>query len=159
VWPSRPGERQLHIEVRHLQDWRAPELIADAAIPESLDDGAPTDLSGLSCRWDELRSRRGKMVTLIVNGAPDPGEIYSTIMRLAGQEGNPRPVRLDTLSTRWPPKGFVLEARARRRGGSTSTANSLHVHFVDGGGGGYTNAAKNLKAAVAGDTHERAPIS
>jgi Protein of unknown function (DUF3095) len=32
----------------------------------------------------------------------------------------------------------------------TSTTNSLHVHFVDGGGGGYTNAAKRLKAGVAG---------
>jgi hypothetical protein len=29
----------------------------------------------------------------------------------------------------------------------TSTADSLHVHFVDGGGGGYTNAAKKLKAS------------
>jgi len=28
----------------------------------------------------------------------------------------------------------------------TSTADSLHVHFVDGGGGGYTNAAKKLKS-------------
>jgi len=162
------------------------------------------------------------------------------VMRLAEQDGDPRPVRLDTLRTRWPPKGFMLEARARRRGGSlwrsalivlrdtllgwlvfvtgrrvrsidpalyrlevttntdfckhdetlcfvidcalgridaieqylreraadgafrygidiadtalmtclvTSTADSLHVHFVDGGGGGYTNAAKKLKAS------------
>jgi hypothetical protein len=216
-----------------------PELSAEAAIPESLDDGAPTDLSGLSCRWDELRSKRGKMVTLIVQGAPDPGVIYSTIMRLAGHEGDPRPVRVDTLRTRWPPKGLMLEVRARRRDGSlivsvlqvlaetllawvvmargrpirtfdperyrrevaantdfckhdetlclvidcpleaidsikeyihgcasgqvmrcgmdvsdtalmtclvTSSTDSLHVHFVDGGGGGYTNAARNLMA-------------
>ena len=233
------GVGQLETAARGRGD---PELIAAAAIPESLDDGAPTDLSGLSCRWDELLSRRGKMLTLIVQGAPDPGAIYTTVMRLAGEAGNPRPVRLDTLSTRWPPKGFMLEARARRRGGSlaasqlrvlwdtflawvvfargrpirgfdpqryrrevvantdfckydetlcfvidcpleaiepiqayvsqcaseqmirygmdvsdtalmtclvTSTANSLHVHFIDGGGGGYTNAAKALKAAAA----------
>ena len=217
-----------------------PELIVRAAIPESFDDGAPVDLSGLSCRWNALRSKRGKMVTVIIHGAADPGEIYATVMRLAGQDGDPQPVRLDTLSTSWPPKGFMLEARARRRGGSlavavlrvlgetllarlifargrpigafdpdryrrematntdfckhdetlcfvidcaldcidpikeyvdrctfgqtlrygmdvsdtammtclvTSAADSLHVHFVDGGGGGYTNAAKNLKAA------------
>ncbi|MEO7337273.1 MAG: DUF3095 family protein, partial [Caldimonas sp.] len=30
----------------------------------------------------------------------------------------------------------------------TSTSDSRHVHFVDGGGGGYTNAAKSLKAAA-----------
>ena len=217
-----------------------PELMAIAAIAESLDDAAPVDLSGLSCRWEALRSQRGKMVTLIIHGAADPGEIYATVMRLAGQDGDPQPVRLDTLITRWPPKGFMLEARASRRGGSlavsvlrvlgrtllawfifargrpmggfdperyrrevvtntdfckhdetlcfvidcaldcidpikayvdqcasahtfrygmdvsdtalmtclvTSTADSLHVHFVDGGGGGYTNAARALKSA------------
>jgi Protein of unknown function (DUF3095) len=234
------GVGQLEAAIRGRGD---PALIGSAAIPESLDDREPTDLSGLSCRWDELRSRHGKMVTLIVHGAPDPMEIYATVMRLAGQAGDPRPVRADTLRTRWPPKGFLLEAHARRRGGSfiasaawvlcvtlvawllfargrplggfdpdryrreiatntdfckhdetlcfvidcpigaidpireyvercasgqqvrygmdvsdtalmtclvTSTTNSLHVHFVDGGGGGYTNAAKRLKAGVAG---------
>jgi len=216
------------------------ELIAIAAIADLLDDAAPVDLAGLSCRWDALRSKRGKMVTLIIHGAADPGEIYATVMRLAAQDGDPQPVRLDTLNTRWPPKGFMLEARACRRGGwlavsvlrvlgktllawfifargrptggfdpqryrrevvtntdfckhdeticfvidcaldrvdsirayvdqcasghtfrygmdvsdtalmtclVTSTADSLHVHFVDGGGGGYTNAARSLKAA------------
>jgi len=218
-----------------------PELIALAAIPEALDDAVPVDLSGLTCRWDALRSTRGKMVTLIIHGAVDPGDTYASVMRLAGQAGDPQPVRLDTLATRWPPKGFMLEARASRRGGSlavavlrvlgmtllawivlargrpiggfdpdryraevvtntdfckhdetlcfvidcpldgieairhyldqrtagqgfrygmdvsdtalmtclvTSTEDSLHVHFVDGGGGGYTNAAKKLKAAA-----------
>ncbi len=218
----------------------AADLIAAAAIPESLDDAVSPDLSGLSCRWEEIRSQRGKMLTLILNGAPDPREIYATVMQLAGQRGDPRPVRLDTLNTRWPPKGFMLEARARQSGGFllgsvfnvlfetfvawfvfacnrpisgfdpvryrseittntdfckhdetlcfvidcppeaidvirtyvercaatesfqfgmdvaetalmtclvTSSTNGLHVHFVDGGGGGYTNAAKRMKAA------------
>jgi hypothetical protein len=31
----------------------------------------------------------------------------------------------------------------------TSETEGLHVHFVDGGGGGYTSAAKQLKAARA----------
>jgi len=30
----------------------------------------------------------------------------------------------------------------------TSAANSLHVHFVDGGAGGYTSAASSLKNAA-----------
>ena len=181
----------------------------------------------------------------------DPGGIYAAVMRLASQEGNPQPVRLDTLSVSWPPKGFMLEARARRRGGSltasvfrvlgatllarfifasgrqagdfdpdryrremttntdfckhdetlcfvidcaldcidsirehvdrcaseqtlrygmdvsdtalmtclvTSSTDSLHVHFVDGGGGGYTNAAKNMKAAVARQVQGAPPV-
>ena len=217
------------------------ELSQGSAIPESLDDGAPVDLSGLSCRWNALRSTRGKMLTLIIHGAADPGATHAAVMRLAGEDEDPRPVRLDNLNASWPPKGFMLEARARRRGGSlcvavlrvlaetllariviararpvgdfdperyrqevitntdfckhdetvcfvidcelaridaikayldecsrarlfrygmnvsdtalmtclvASATEGLHVHFVDGGGGGYTNAAKTLKAAA-----------
>ena len=99
-----------------------PELIALAAIPESLDDGVAVDLSGLSCRWNALRSQRGKMVTLIIHGATDPGTVHAAVMRLAGQAGDPQPVRPDTLGASWPPKGFMLEAHARRRGGSLALA-------------------------------------
>jgi len=30
----------------------------------------------------------------------------------------------------------------------TSASNSLHVHFVDGGSGGYTSASSSLKRAA-----------
>jgi Protein of unknown function (DUF3095) len=218
------------------------ELAALAAIDEALDDRAPVDLSGLSCRWDALRSQHGKMLTLIVQGAPDPGAIHAAVLQLAQQDGDPSPVRLDNLRQRWPPRDFMLEARARRGNGwlwtstlrvlaeallaramiargkptrgfdpqryrqemtsntdfcrhdetlcfvldcalerietiarhladcataqgfrfgmdvadtalmtclVTSASEGLHVHFVDGGGGGYTNAARQLKAARA----------
>lgn len=221
------------------------ELGALADVPESLDDGVAPDLTGLSCRWAPLRSRQGKMLSLIIHGAADPGTIYDEVMRLAGRGGDPRPVRLDTLEARWPPAAFMLEARARARGRwivpwalrvlaetlvarffiargkpvagfdieryrveittntdfckhdrtlcfvvdcaaadidavrecltrharvqgfawgmdvsdtatmtclVTSDAAGRHVHFVDGGGGGYTKAARQLKAS-------RAPIS
>jgi Protein of unknown function (DUF3095) len=217
------------------------ELGRLAAIPESLDDGESVDLEGLSCRWDTLHSTRGKMLTLIVRGpAGLLPEVHAEIMRLAGpDQQQSRPVSLRTLRARWPPRGFMLEARARRRGGSllvwtarvlfetllarvvlsrskptgsfdpqrykeeiisntdfcrhdetlcfvidcpvagidairayiagtaaarglrfgihvsdtalmtclvTSLSDSLHVHFVDGGGGGYTSASRGLKA-------------
>lgn len=217
------------------------ELSRLAAIPEALDDGQPVNLEGLSCRWDTLHSTRGTMLTLIVCGQLDLGEVHAEIMRIAGPEMQARPVSLGTLQARWPPKGFMLEARARRRGGLllawaarvlvetllarivlargkpignfdpqryrgeivtntdfckhdetlclvidcpvacvdeikrylsgmaqsrglrfglhlsdtalmtclvTSTEDSLHVHFVDGGGGGYTSASKGLKASA-----------
>jgi len=214
------------------------ELGRHAAIPESLDDGEPVDLEGLSCRWDTLHSTRGTMLTMIVRGQAGLREVYADILNLAGPDTQTRPVSLDTLRARWPPTGFMLEARARRRHGSlmawtarvlaetllarivlargkpiggfdperyrheivtntdfcrhdetlcfvidcplaavepiqrymaeaeksrglrygihlsdtalmtclvTSPADSLHVHFVDGGGGGYTSASKRLK--------------
>jgi hypothetical protein len=219
-----------------------PELGALAEVPEMLDDGAPVDLSGLSCRWAPLQSQHGKMLSLILHGADDPGAVYAEVMRLAGQDGDPRPARPETLRADWPPKDFMLEARARCRGGwlpwwglrvlvetllarlviargkpvgdfdprryqleirsntdfskhdrtlcfvidcalprieairrhvescataqrfdwgmnvsdtalmtclVTSETEGLHVHFVDGGGGGYTTAAVQLKAARA----------
>ncbi len=237
------GVGMLETAVRGRGD---PELIALAAIAPALDDGQPVDLAGLSCRWNPLQSGRGKMVTLIIHGAAQPGVVHAAVMRLAGQGAgqgdNPSdasPVRLDTLSTSWPPKGFMLEAQATRAGRPlfvavlrvlletllariilavgkpvggfepdkymqevttntdfckhdetisfvidcpvecvakiksyldqqmaagvlrygmnvsetalmtclvTSAAGGLHVHFVDGGDGGYTSAAKTMKA-------------
>ncbi|MBO9648858.1 MAG: DUF3095 family protein [Variovorax sp.] len=214
------------------------ELAQLCVIPEALDDGQPVNLEGLSCRWDTLHSSRGTILTLIVCGSDDLGAVHAEIMRVAGPETQANPVSLATLRARWPPKGFTLEARARRRGGSLiawcarvlaetllarlvlargkpignfdperyrreivtntdfckhdetlclvidcpnacvdavrrylsdkaqagglrygihcsdtalmtclvlSPSDSLHVHFVDGGGGGYTSASKGLK--------------
>jgi hypothetical protein len=219
-----------------------PDLAPLAAVAEVLDDGVAPDLSGLSCRWAPLQSRHGKMLTLIVHGAPEAGALYARIMDLAGADGDPRPARPDTLRADWPPRDFMLEARARRRGGwlpwwavrvlaetllarwviargrpvgrfdphryqeeirsntdfcrfdrtlclvldctlpciqsiralvetraaaegfdwgmhvsdtalmtclVTSETEGLHVHFVDGGAGGYTAAARQLKATRA----------
>ena len=218
------------------------DLAALADVPVALDDGASVDLEGLSCRWDTLHSARGAMLTLILQGgAAELGEVHARVTALAGPEAETRPVRQETLKLRWPPADFMLEVRARRRGGSivlwacrvliqtlvarllfargkptgsfdpqryraemvtntdfckfdetvclvidcphaaieairgyleraaasrgirygihvsetalmtclvTSAANSLHVHFVDGGSGGYTRAATSLKSAA-----------
>jgi hypothetical protein len=218
------------------------ELAALADVPAALDDGAAVDLEGLSCRWDTLHSARGAMLTLILQGgAADLGDVHARVAALAGPDAQTRPVRQETLKLRWPPADFMLEVRARRRGGSlvlwacrvliqalvarllfargkptgnfdpqryraemitntdfckydetvclvidcphaaieaiqayleeaaasrairygihvsptalmtclvTSAANSLHVHFVDGGSGGYTSASSSLKSAA-----------
>jgi len=218
------------------------ELAALADVPVALDDGAPVDLEGLSCRWDTLHSAHGAMLTLILQGrATDLSEVHAGVTALAGPDAQTRPVRQETLKLRWPPADFMLEVRARRRGGSlvlwacrvlvqtlvarllfargrptgsfdpqryraemvtntdfckfdetvclvidcphaaidairarlehearsrgirygihvsptalvtclvTSASNSLHVHFVDGGSGGYTTAASSLKSAA-----------
>ena len=216
-----------------------PALARQVAIAPEVDDGQPVNLAGLSCRWNPLQSTRGKMLTLILQGAADPGAILAQVMRLAGQGTAAQPVRLDTLRMGWPTKGFLLEAQVTRGAGAlwksmlkvlfetliarlffllrrpmggfdpdkylaevtsntdfckhddtvsfvidcpldcidrirhlldqhmaagtlrygmnvsetalmtcvvTSPTQSLHVHFVDGGDGGYTSAAKTMKA-------------
>ncbi|MFO1149649.1 MAG: DUF3095 domain-containing protein [Alsobacter sp.] len=90
------------------------DLAALAVVPESLDDGAPPDLTGLSCRWDELRSARGHMVSLIITGSRNPAQVHRRLLQIAARTGDPRPVRRDNLTPRWPPKGLMIEARARR---------------------------------------------
>ena len=62
------------------------ELAALAAVPDALDDGAPVDLEGLSCRWDTLQSARGAMLTLILHGAGDLSEVYTRVVALAGPD-------------------------------------------------------------------------
>ena len=217
------------------------ELAALADVPAALDDGAPVDLEGLSCRWDTLQSARGAMLTLILQGGTDLSDVHARVAELAGSDAQARPVGEETLRVRWPPADFMLEVRARRRGGSlmlwacrvlietllarlvlarakpvgnfdpqryraeivtntdfckhdetvclvmdcpleaieairryldqvapargirhgmhvsqtalmtclvTSPEDSLHVHFVDGGAGGYTRASSSLKSAA-----------
>jgi len=97
-------------------------LMARVAVPEALDDGVPVDLDGLSCRWNPLQSGRGRMLTLIIQGAANAGMVHAQVMQLARQGGAAPPVRPDTLSTGWPPKGLLLEAQASRRGGPMWTA-------------------------------------
>ena len=243
------GVAMLETAVRGGGD---PALQGLVAIPMELDDGQPVDLSGLTCRWNPLQSGRGKMVTLILHGAADPGAIHAHVMQLAGQGGDARPVRRDTLSSSWPPKGFMLEVRASRgdkpmwkailevlidtliarlffllhrpMGGFdpdkyldevtsntdfckhdetvsfvidcpldcvvsirayldqqmaagvlrygmnvsetalmtcivTSPTQNLHVHFVDGGDGGYTSAAKTMKAQARGAAAATSPAA
>lgn len=91
-------------------------LHAAAAIPDALDDRGDLDLSGLSCRWDELRSKHGRMMSIIAIGEIGVlDQVYSDAVKKAAAMGDPRPVRDETLAIRWPPKGYILEARARRK--------------------------------------------
>jgi hypothetical protein len=77
------------------------------------------DLTGLSCRWEPLRSKRGVIVTLVVQARdtasslhPIYGDIYSRITAVTG--GNSSPVKQGALSLRWPPSGMAREAALQR---------------------------------------------
>jgi hypothetical protein len=85
--------------------------------------GAKPDLSGLSCRFEEIPSSRGVVLSLVV--APVPGA-DADAFRLAVEdiarivEKTPdasRPVPGQRLRLSWPPQGFELEARASRKPG------------------------------------------
>jgi hypothetical protein len=85
--------------------------------------GARPDLSGLSCRFEEIKSSRGVVLSLVV--APVPGAdmdafrmAIENIARIV--ETTPdasRPVPGQKLKLTWPPQGLELEARASRKPG------------------------------------------
>jgi Protein of unknown function (DUF3095) len=98
--------------------WAEGEMKAGAFALEPAPPGVRPDLAGLSCRFDEIKAQHGVILSLIVVPGPaaDAGrfeELVGAILRLAeGGAEVGRPLPLDGPSSRWPPPGFDLEARA-----------------------------------------------
>jgi hypothetical protein len=100
---------------------------ADAAVKQgefavrAAQSGARPDLSGLSCRFEEIPAVRGLILSLLVTPAPgassdDVRALFEAVVRLT--ERNPDasgPIPQELPRLRWPPQGLDLEARAQRR--------------------------------------------
>lgn len=91
------------------------------AVPQA-PDGTQPDLSGLSCRFQEIPSMRGLILSVLVvpvKGA-SPADFRKVIEDvIALVERSPeagRPVPAGGPDIRWPPQGIDYEARARRGG-------------------------------------------
>jgi hypothetical protein len=102
---------------------------ADAAmkqgriVVEPAPPGAHPDLSGLSCRYEEIPASRGLVLSLVVApGANGGTEAFRAAIEQIARivEKTPdasRPVPGQRLRLTWPPAGADLEARASRRAG------------------------------------------
>jgi hypothetical protein len=84
--------------------------------------GSQPDLSGLSCRFEEMPAVRGLILSVLVmplEGA-DPiayRKLIEDIVALVERSPDQgRPVPLGGPPLRWPPQGLEFEARARRGG-------------------------------------------
>jgi hypothetical protein len=84
--------------------------------------GSQPDLSGLSCRFEEIPAARGLILSVLVMPArgADPARFRSVIEDIIGLvERSPeagRPVPAGGPPLRWPPAGLDYEARASRGG-------------------------------------------
>jgi hypothetical protein len=87
-------------------------LAHEAMIGDHEDDGEPPDLTGLSCRWTPIKAARGSMVSLVMRCA-DHSAVHMDIARVAGLDSL-HAFTESAMVTRWPPKGLVREAKARR---------------------------------------------
>ncbi len=104
------------------------EIAVPAAPP-----GAHPDLSGLSCRYEEIPSSRGTVLSLVA--APAPGASAEAfrgaiehIARIVERTPDAsRPVPGQHLRLRWPPQGMELEARASRRPGEALWLRRIKV--------------------------------
>lgn len=104
-------------------------------------EGTQPDLSGLSCRFEEMPAIRGLILSLLVQPAKgaDPAayrKLIEDIVALAERSPDQgRPVPPGGPPLRWPPQGVEFEARAQR-GGSlfkrrlSVLANTLFAYCV-----------------------------
>lgn len=97
--------------------WADEQLKAGRYAVEPAPPGARPDLSGLSCRFDEIPSRRGTILSLIVRPAPggDPmryRRAIEDILRLVeeSQDGG-RPLPAEGPAFAWLSRGIGIEAR------------------------------------------------
>src|SRR5689334_5678741 len=92
--------------------------------------GTQPDLSGLSCRFEEMPATRGVILSVLVMPAPgaDPLAFRMAIEDVIGLvEKTPdagRPVPSGGPPLRWPPQGVEYEARAAR-GGSLAKRRAM----------------------------------
>ena len=107
---------------------KAGEFTVPAASPATR-----PDLSGLSCRFDEIPAVRGLILSILVAPVPgasrdDVSAVIQAIIRLT--ERNPDasgPIPQGPPRLRWPPQGLDLEARAKRRAGEPLLARKAKL--------------------------------
>jgi hypothetical protein len=112
------------------------EFAVEAAPP-----GTQPDLSGLSCRFEEMPATRGLILSVLVVPSPnaDPAafrKVIEDIIDLVERSPDAgRPVPPGGPPLRWPPAGVEYEARAARGGSLTRRrvsvfANTLFAYVV-----------------------------
>jgi hypothetical protein len=91
------------------------------AVPKA-PSGTQPDLTGLSCRFEEIPSVRGLILSVLVVPAPDAGpaafrKLIEDVIALSERSPDAgRPVPPGGPPLRWPPAGVDYEARAKREG-------------------------------------------
>jgi len=80
--------------------------------------GTIPDLTGLSCRWSNVRSRNGSILSVVIQpvgsaSGPEFAKLAEAVIAIARQlDRGGHPVPIEGAITRWPPPGLTLEAHA-----------------------------------------------
>lgn len=94
--------------------------------------GTRPDLSGLSCRWNDIPATRGLILSLVVAPVTHGDPAFRKLVEdLLGElESSPdvtRPVPDGAPGVGWPPPGLDLEAHASRQRGESFSVRRLKV--------------------------------
>ena len=94
--------------------------------------GESPDLTGLSCRWNDIPATRGVIVSLLVMPVThgDPAfrsTLEDLLHELETSAEVARTVPGGGLTAGWPPAGAELEARASRQRGESLLLRRIHV--------------------------------
>ena len=100
--------------VRQLED-----LVKSGEVSVRLSEpGARPDLTGLSCRWSNLKSRRGRIVSLVIEPATGVSDLQflqltrSLVSKIDEPGNGDRVVSEEGPQVEYPPPGMSIEARA-----------------------------------------------
>ena len=94
--------------------------------------GTLPDLTGLSCRWNDIPATRGVILSVLVAPMKHGDPAFRALVEelLAEIEASPdivKPVPGDGPAIGWPPPGLELEARASRRDGESHFMARMRV--------------------------------
>ena len=94
--------------------------------------GTRPDLSGLSCRWNDIPATRGLILSLVVapmtHGDPAFRKLVEDLLaELESSSEVTRPVPDDAPGVGWPPPGLDLEAHASRQRGESFFVRRIKV--------------------------------
>jgi len=94
--------------------------------------GTRPDLSGLSCRWNDIPASHGLILSLVLapvtNGDPAFRKLVEELLaELDSSTEVARPVPENAPGVGWPPPGLDLEARASRKSGERLFMRRLRV--------------------------------
>ena len=114
--------------------WAERAMKAGRFTLEAASPGERPDLTGLSCRWNDIPATRGVIVSLLVvpvtHGDPAFRRVIEGLLReLDASTEVARTVPGGALTAGWPPAGAELEARASRRRGESLLGRRLRVLF------------------------------
>ena len=112
--------------------WAERALKADQFSVTPATPGTRPDLSGLSCRWNDIPATLGTILSLVVTPVThdDPAFrqlIEELLAELEASDEVARPVPDDAPGVGWPPPGLDLEARASRASGESLVLRRLRV--------------------------------